>query len=99
MDPGKSQEDGPWEAGKEMAPEDGSAQGCGWVKKAEDWDLNVRSNNQEDRGHFNRLYLERGLGEKVDWSKDYESVSLSRVWLFETPRDCSPPGSSAHGIL
>ena len=32
----KSQEDGPWEAGKEMAPEDGSAQGCGWVKKAED---------------------------------------------------------------
>ena len=25
--------------------------------------------------------------------------SLSRVWLFATPMDCSPPGSSVHGIL
>ena len=24
---------------------------------------------------------------------------LSRVWLFSDPMDCSPPGSSAHGIL
>ena len=35
-------------------------------------------------------------------SKDSTSVcaqSLSRVRLFETPMDCSPPGSSVHGIL
>ena len=25
--------------------------------------------------------------------------SLSRVQLFETPMDCSPPGSSIHGIF
>ena len=25
--------------------------------------------------------------------------SLSHVWLFCDPMDCSPPGSSAHGIL
>ena len=25
--------------------------------------------------------------------------SLSRVWLFCNPMDCSPPGSSVHGIL
>ena len=24
---------------------------------------------------------------------------LSRVWLFRDPMDCSPPGSSVHGIL
>ena len=27
-----------------------------------------------------------------------ESISLSRVRLFVTPIDCSPPGSSVHGI-
>ena len=25
--------------------------------------------------------------------------SLSHVWIFVTPIDCSPPGSSVHGIL
>ena len=25
--------------------------------------------------------------------------SLSRVWLFWDPKDCSPPGSSVHGIF
>ena len=25
--------------------------------------------------------------------------SLSRVWFFATPMDCSPPGSSVHGIF
>ena len=25
--------------------------------------------------------------------------SLSRFWLFSDPMDCSPPGSSVHGIL
>ena len=24
---------------------------------------------------------------------------LSCIWLFETPLDCSPPGSTAHGVL
>ena len=26
-------------------------------------------------------------------------LSLSRVWLFATPMDCNPPGSSVHGIF
>ena len=25
--------------------------------------------------------------------------SLSHVWLFSDPMDCSPPGSSVHGIF
>ena len=29
----------------------------------------------------------------------WKCQSLSRVWLFVTPMDCSPPGSSVHGIL
>ena len=28
-----------------------------------------------------------------------QGVGLSHVWLFATPMDCSPPGSSIHGIL
>ena len=26
-------------------------------------------------------------------------LALSRVWLFQNLTDCSPPGSSVHGIL
>ena len=29
----------------------------------------------------------------------WKCQSLSRVWLFVTPMDCSPPGFSIHGIL
>ena len=33
-------------------------------------------------------------------SLENESVkSLNHVWLFCDPMDCSPPGSSAHGIF
>ena len=155
---GKRKSQGYGRQGSKMAPEDGSAQWCGWVKKAKDWDLSIRSNNQ-NRWYFAKkliscvqlfattwtvayqappsmgfsrqeywsrltfsspvdlpkpgikprspalqadtlpseppvklddtsigyIYLERGLGVKVDWSKDYESMSLSHVWLFETP--------------
>ena len=31
--------------------------------------------------------------------KTSEEKSLSHVWLFVTPMDCSLPGSSVHGIL
>ena len=33
------------------------------------------------------------------WKWKVKVKSLSRVWLFATPKDCSPPGSSVHGIL
>ena len=29
----------------------------------------------------------------------WQAQALSRVWLFVTPMDCSPPRSSVHGIL
>ena len=37
----------------------------------------------------------------MDWTvfPQSESESLSRIWLFAIPMDCSPPGSSVHGIL
>ena len=35
----------------------------------------------------------RYVGKKV------KVKSLSRVWLFATPRDCSPPSFSVHGIF
>ena len=37
-----------------------------------------------------------------EMDKNVEKVkvkSLSHVWLFATPMDCSPPGSSVHGIF
>ena len=33
------------------------------------------------------------------WISHLKWKSLSCVWLFATPMDCSPPGSSVHGIL
>ena len=40
----------------------------------------------------------------VSWSHKSDTCGmltlvLSRVWLFWNPEDCSPPGSSVHGIL
>ena len=33
------------------------------------------------------------------WRVIYRVCVLSRVWLFATPKDCSPPGSSIYGIF
>ena len=33
-----------------------------------------------------------------NWPICMDAQSLSRVWLFATPMDCSLPGSSVHGI-
>ena len=34
-----------------------------------------------------------------EYIRESEVKSLSCVWLFVTPMDCSPPGSSVHGIF
>ena len=34
-----------------------------------------------------------------DKNKELKCQSLSHVWLFATPMECSPPGSSVHEIL
>ena len=58
-------------------------------------------------------YLEKtGWERKIRWEVYFQylsfskmslssvcMLSLSRVQLFVTPKDCSPPGSSVHGIL
>ena len=57
----------------------------------------LEAKNQKSRCHRGHAFL-GGL-----WGRNYSSeVSvpvLSRVWLFVTPRDCSPPGSAVHGIF
>ena len=57
--------------------------------------------------HFSLYKLthsQGGLGHRHLWGATILSVkvkvkSLSRVWLFVTPMDCSLPGSTFHGIL
>ena len=54
----------------------------------------------EPRNHAGRFFTDWAMREApalcMKWS---EVKSLSCVQLFATPMDCSPPGSSVHGIF
>ena len=69
-----------------------------WLETTEIHSLTIlEAKSQKSRCPQGHAFL-GGSGGETYSSEVYVPV-LSRIWLFATPKDCSPPGSFVHGIF